>query len=125
MVGTAASLPEKRGTRPWQSLLGSALAVITLLALAEVFLRWFPPRDLHPYLGEESPLVGLYAPDQDFGITYRSWDAFLTDADRVETLHVRQSVEEQDAVDQFVRILHLANGLVIFVLAELRHTPVL
>src|SRR5689334_2866944 len=49
----------------------------------------------------------------------------LTDPDRVEPLHVWQSAEEQDPVDQFVRILHLANGLVVFVLAELRHTPVL
>src|SRR5205823_11056984 len=48
-------------------------------ALADAFLHYFPPRDLHPYLGEESPLVGLYASDEDFGITYRCWDAFCTD----------------------------------------------
>src|SRR5206468_2771259 len=79
MDGTAASLPERRDARPWRFLLGAALATVTLLALAEAFLRYFPPRDLHPYLGEESPLVGLYASDEDFGLTYRSWDAFCTD----------------------------------------------
>src|SRR2546423_13948848 len=72
--GTAASLRPRRGEPLWRFLLGGALAVVTLLALAEAYLRCFPPRDLHPYLGEETPLAGLYAPDEDFGITYRSWD---------------------------------------------------
>ncbi len=79
MDGTAVSLPERRGARPWQFLLGAMLAAGVLLSLAEAFLRLFPPRDLHPYLGESSPLVGIYVPDEDFRITYRSWDAFCTD----------------------------------------------
>ncbi len=63
----------------WRFTLGVALAAVLMLALAETYLRLFPPRDLHPYLGESSPLTGLYAPDPDFAVTYRSWDAFATD----------------------------------------------
>ncbi|HJT78435.1 MAG TPA: hypothetical protein VJ739_14625, partial [Gemmataceae bacterium] len=64
---------EGRGAA-WRFLLGAALAAGLLAGLAEGFLRLFPPRDLHPYLGEDSPLTGLFAPDADFGLRYRSWD---------------------------------------------------
>ncbi|MCI0462391.1 MAG: hypothetical protein L0Z62_36020 [Gemmataceae bacterium] len=63
----------------WRFTLGLALAAGLMLALAETYLRLFPPRDLHPYLGEDSPLTGLYAADPDFAVTYRSWDAFAAD----------------------------------------------
>src|SRR6266567_747442 len=79
MSGNEIALPQGRGARPWQFLLGGVLAAGLLLALAEAFLRLFPPPDLHPYLGEDSPLAGLYAPDDDFGITYRDWEAFRAD----------------------------------------------
>ena len=67
-----------RGTRRQWSL-GFLLAMATILALAEVFLRIFPPRDLQPYLGERSPLSGIYKPDRAFGVTYQSFDAFAAD----------------------------------------------
>src|SRR5688500_16744894 len=60
-------------------LLGVALAVLPLAAVAETYVRLFPPKDLHPYLGEMSPLTGLYQPDEDFGVTYRSWETFRND----------------------------------------------
>jgi hypothetical protein len=50
--------------------------VVSLAGLAEGYLRLFPPRDLHPYLGEESPLTGVFKPDADFTLTYASWEAF-------------------------------------------------
>jgi hypothetical protein len=56
--------------------LGSLIAIVLLAGLAEMFLRCFPPRDLHPYLGEASPLTGVYRPDADFGVTYQSFQAF-------------------------------------------------
>jgi hypothetical protein len=59
--------------------LGCALAVALLAGLAEGYLRLFPLTDLHPYLGEASPLTGIFVPDQDFGVAYRSWDAFRDD----------------------------------------------
>jgi hypothetical protein len=59
--------------------LGGVLAVALLAGLAELYLRGFPPRDLHPYLGEASPLTGLYRPDADFAVTYRSFRTFYTD----------------------------------------------
>lgn len=60
-------------------ILGCLAAVLLLAGLAEVFLRWFPPADLHPFLGEQSPLTGIYRPDADFAVTYRSWEDFCTD----------------------------------------------
>src|SRR5262245_10016167 len=63
----------------WRFALGVALAVALMVALAETYLRLFPPRDLHPYLGADSPLTGFYAPDADFAVAYRSWDAFVAD----------------------------------------------
>jgi hypothetical protein len=60
-------------------LLGGLLAVSFLAGLAELFLRWFPPRDLHAFLGEASPLTGIYRADADFGVSYLSWKAFCRD----------------------------------------------
>jgi hypothetical protein len=60
-------------------LLGCALAVALLAGLAEAYLRLFPPGDLHPYLGEASPLTGPFVPDDDFAVQYRSWDDFAAD----------------------------------------------
>lgn len=58
----------------------TATAVIIAFALmGELFLRTFPPKDLQPYLGEQSPLTGSYAPDPEFGVTYRLWEAFCAD----------------------------------------------
>jgi hypothetical protein len=60
-------------------VLGFVLAVVLLLGLAEGFLRLFPPSDLRPFLGEDSGLSGLYKPDADFAVTYRSFDEFARD----------------------------------------------
>jgi hypothetical protein len=60
-------------------LIGCGLAVTCLFGLAEVFLQLFPPSDLKPFLGERSGLTGLYKPDPDFAVTYRSFDAFAAD----------------------------------------------
>jgi hypothetical protein len=55
---------------------GLVLALGLLIGLAESYLRYFPPRDLHPYLGEESPLVGTWKADEEFGAAYVNWEAF-------------------------------------------------
>ena len=69
----------------WRFLLGCALAVALLAGLAEAYLRLFPPRDLHDYLGEDSPLTGRLAPDDDFAVRYRSWDDFAAEnAERLQ-----------------------------------------
>ena len=60
-------------------IVGGCLAVAFLFGVAEGYLRFFPPRDLHPYLGERSPLTGIYRPDPAFGVTYKSFDAFAAD----------------------------------------------
>jgi hypothetical protein len=58
--------------------LGAATAVLFFAIPAELYLRQFPPRDVHRYLGEAAPLTGPYVADPAFGVTYRSWDAFRT-----------------------------------------------
>jgi hypothetical protein len=73
-----AILPKATTRRSYRRrfVLGSFAAATLLLGVAEVFLRTFPPRDLHPFLGEDSPLTGIYAPDADLGMAYRSYDDF-------------------------------------------------
>jgi hypothetical protein len=66
----------RRWQRPAAFALGCLLGAGLLAALAEPYLRLFPPRDFQPYLGEAAPLEGPFAPDQDFGVRYRSWGAF-------------------------------------------------
>src|ERR671937_775564 len=72
--------PDAQTCRRW--LLSAAGALVTVLGLAglgELYLRRFPPKDLQPYLGDESPLTGPFVPDPDFGVAYRSWAAFRDD----------------------------------------------
>lgn len=57
-------------------LVGFVAMSVALAALAEVFLRSYPPRDLHDYLGDESPLAGPLAPDDRAGVRYASWQSF-------------------------------------------------
>lgn len=73
------SVGRRRGLRGGLFVLGLLLAVGLLLALGEAFLRLSPPRDLYPYLGEASPLAGLYAAAEDFGLRYRDWESFRAD----------------------------------------------
>ncbi len=73
--------------RRWHFLCGFALAVLLVAGLGEVFLRLFPPRDFHDYLGERNPRHGPYVPDADFGLTYQNWDLFANDhAERLRFL---------------------------------------
>jgi hypothetical protein len=55
---------------------GVFAAFLLTASLAEVFLRWYPPADIYPYLGPRSPLLGPFAPDPDFAVGYRSWQTF-------------------------------------------------
>jgi hypothetical protein len=57
-------------------LAGFMLASGLLVCLAEGYARYFPPADLYPFLGDRSPARGIYAPDPDFRVTYRSWESF-------------------------------------------------
>jgi hypothetical protein len=69
-----------------QAILGAGLAAALLAGLAEGFLRVFPPKDFDLFAGEDSPLTGVLAPDEDFGVGYRSWQAFCADnAERIRS----------------------------------------
>src|SRR5689334_2433725 len=78
MAGMRGWLGTRGKSLAW-SVLGGLVAVATFAGMAEAFVRFFPPRDLHTYLGESSPLTGPFAPDDDFGAGYRSWAAFRDD----------------------------------------------
>ena len=52
-------------------------------------------------------------------------DDGLTDVDLAEALHVRQALEEEDALDQLVGVLHLVDRLLADVLVEPLVAPVL
>jgi hypothetical protein len=69
----------RRIAAPAWFTLGWALAATLLAALAEGYLRLSPPQELHPYLGEASPLTGTFVPDPDLGVTYSSWEGFCAD----------------------------------------------
>lgn len=60
-------------------LLGLVSAVLLLFGLAEIFLRLSPPKDLQPFLGEESSLTGPFVPDDEFCVAYRDFAAFQND----------------------------------------------
>jgi hypothetical protein len=86
----------------WRFLLGCALAVALLAGLAEAYLRLFPPRDLHDYLGEDSPLTGRFAPDDDFAVRYRSWDDFAAEnAERLRSFGPLQGGSDRPPVWAF------------------------
>lgn len=59
--------------------LGLVITLGSLLLLGEFYLRWFPPPDLHPFLGNDSPLTGNLAPHPDFGVGFASWDMLRKD----------------------------------------------
>jgi hypothetical protein len=86
-----------RFRRGWLTGLSAAVVMTTLASLGELFLRCFPPKDLQLYLGERSPLTGLYIPDSEFGLTYRSWEAFRADnAERLaEFLPLERAAESR------------------------------
>jgi hypothetical protein len=71
-----ANMPRRQ---QWQAVASAAAVILALGSLGELFLRGFPPKDLQPYLGEQSPLTGHYVPDTEFGGTYRSWQALCDD----------------------------------------------
>jgi hypothetical protein len=59
--------------------LGAALACAVLSGLAEGFLRLFTPSEFDAYMGEQSLRAGIYRPDPDFCVAYRSWEEFRED----------------------------------------------
>lgn len=60
-------------------LLGCSLAVFLLVVLSETFLHLFPLKEHHLYLGEASPVSGMYKADPDFAVTYESWEVFYSE----------------------------------------------
>lgn len=59
--------------------IGLLIGLIAPLALGEAYIRFRPPLDLQSYLGDSSPLTGIYKPDPDLGADYRSIDDYRPD----------------------------------------------
>lgn len=53
---------------------GFFLACLMGFGVAETYLRFFPPGDIHQYLGEHSPLKGVLVQDKDFGVGFASFE---------------------------------------------------
>jgi hypothetical protein len=66
------------GSRPRRILFasGAGLGLAVLLGVADFYLRFFPGKDIYPYLGASSPAIDIWRRDPDFGVSYRSWEAF-------------------------------------------------
>lgn len=60
-------------------VVGVLAAVAVLVTAGELFVRFFPPKDFQPYLGDENPQTGPYAPHPVFAAGYQSWGAFVAD----------------------------------------------
>jgi hypothetical protein len=70
-------------------VVGWCCATALVFAATESYLAVFPPQDLHPYLGDQSPLRGIYVADPDLGVGFRSFDDLV--ADNPKTLQPRRS----------------------------------
>jgi hypothetical protein len=58
--------------RPYIFALGLLAGFLAPLVFGEVYVRLRPPPDLQEYLGEESPLSGIYLPDPKLIVRYAS-----------------------------------------------------
>ncbi len=66
---------------------GLAAGFLLSLLLGEIVIRLRLPDDLQPYLGEDSSRTGIYRPDPDLGVDYRSLEDFRSlYADRLKEL---------------------------------------
>jgi len=60
----------------WRFVLGALLGVALPASVGELYARLNPPADLQLYLGDASPLTGIFRPDPILGADYGSFEAF-------------------------------------------------
>jgi hypothetical protein len=60
----------------WRFIVGALLGVALPLTAGELYARYRPPADLQLYLGDSSPLTGVFRPDPIIGVDYGSFEAF-------------------------------------------------
>jgi hypothetical protein len=60
----------------WRFILGALLGVALPFTAGEVYARFRSPADLQLYLGNSSPLTGVFRPDPILGADYGSFEAF-------------------------------------------------
>jgi hypothetical protein len=61
---------------PIRFVVGLLAGFAGALLLGEIITRLCLPEDLLPFLGEASPLTGVYRPDSEIGVDYRSVEGF-------------------------------------------------
>ncbi len=59
--------------------IGFIIGLLMPLLFGEAYIRFRPPIDLQNYLGDDSPLTGIYKPDAELGVDYRSIDEYRPD----------------------------------------------
>ena len=57
-------------------VIGVMIGIFVPLVFGEAYTRLRPPTDIQEYLGDESPLKGIYRPDAVLGADYRSIDDY-------------------------------------------------
>lgn len=77
MQGSANNSLERYYSSRCFFLFGFLLSASLLFCIAEIYLRLFPPVDIFPFMGDDSPLHGIYKSDPEFIATYRSWEDFV------------------------------------------------
>ncbi|MEK6806065.1 MAG: hypothetical protein AABY95_05400 [Pseudomonadota bacterium] len=70
------SVPTQARPRCGLFAFGVTLGLVATLALGEFFVRLRMPTDLLPYLGAASTLTGIYKPDPQLRMDYRSFAEF-------------------------------------------------
>jgi hypothetical protein len=74
MSASAAIGTDRKGR--FRFAVGAAIGLILPLVFGEAYARLRPPADIQEFLGDESPLRGIYRPDPVLGIDYRAVDDY-------------------------------------------------
>ena len=68
-----------RPQKIFRFVLGLLAGITVPLILAEAYVRYHPPTDMQPFLGDSSDLTGCYRADPEIGANYAAFEDFRTD----------------------------------------------
>ena len=67
-----------RPQKIFRFVLGLLAGITVPLILAEAYVRYHPPTDMQPFLGDRSDLTGCYRADPEIGADYAAFEDFRT-----------------------------------------------